>query len=92
MVKLFIWITFFMLPRDFALISPTRKKAKKLRVNIALSMSLLYLVETVYLTAWTSFCNICGVMGSLISGVLDNCCAPLISFLIIKNCAGSENH
>lgn len=88
MVKLFIWIIFFMLLRDFVFILLICKKVKKLRVNIVLSMSLLYLVEIVYLIVWISFCNICGVMGSLILGVFDNCCVFLISFLIIKNCVG----
>lgn len=70
---------------DFADVSPMRKKAKKLRVNMARKSLLVYFPDAVKCNDLTNLCNIFGVIGRRTSGVPDNRCAPFMSFLMMKN-------
>lgn len=74
--KLLNWINFFLDLVEFAVISPTRKKAKKLSVNMAARRRLLNFPQTVTFNDLTNWNKIFGVIGNRISGVLDKCWAP----------------
>lgn len=71
--------------KDFADISPMRKKAKKQRVNMAHKSLLVYFTDAVKCNDLTNLCNIFGVIGRRTSGMPDNRCAPFMSFLLMKN-------
>lgn len=70
---------------DFADISPMRKKAKKLRVNMARKSLFAYFHDAVKCNDLTNLYNIFGVIARRTSGVPDNRCALFMSFLMIKN-------
>lgn len=70
---------------DFADISPMRKKANKLRVNMARKRLLVYFLDAVKCNDMTNLCNLFGVKGRRTSGVPDNRCAPFMSYLMMKN-------
>lgn len=70
---------------DFVDIFFMCKKVKKLRVNMVCKSFLVYFFDVVKCNDLINLCNIFGVIGRWIFGVLDNCCVFFMSFLMMKN-------